>query len=594
MVDVLIQSAGFYSLKKTIMKARSLFSTGLILLMALSFGLVATSCSWFGGGEDELVFESNVQEKRVGTLKSLGGMSVGEGTHLLELEDRSTMRLRSLNIDLDNEKYLSKKVEIRGPIAVTSDGKDLMDVQSIDIAEDEDEEAAIIGVETDYTDATLGIFLTYLDSWELEEEDTRLIFTAPQAKAEDDDEDTDDNSAEVTNEEEESLPKQDVVIVERIPNPQKKPLEMFLQLPAETADLLALGYAQTLVGQDHLDGLKKESGDRYGIDVWLTRGEYVYQFTFLGSEHMDVAKNRNTFFSMIASFKFVGILDDEEDEEDTPEDETFEEEGLAEEDDTPVIEADTVNDMPVIEEDDSPSLPEVIEDTSSDSSSIYNQIAQYVGQEINTLAPESSDNGSWSAYSFEFADPNYVYADYTDGTDNRRILVSYDHDGSSFDTNVEAYFEPGETTSWERVSGENPVENAEKTIVALSDDGAAQATVVKEGYRYFESLPYDFLAQYPSNWYFSGTSGGDGIIHHYGFSNEPVENGNELVSIDIVSGSAPAGSSISIGGNTGTKVYENGKVAIYITREDGTLYKIHGDSGYESSVIDIAASITAN
>ena len=119
------------------MKTRSFLSTGLILLMTLSFGLTATSCSWFGDSKNEVIFENNTQEKRVGVLKSLGGMSIGEGTHLLELENGSTMRLRSLNIDLNNEKYLSKKVEVRGPIATTSDGKDLMDVQSIDLAEDD-------------------------------------------------------------------------------------------------------------------------------------------------------------------------------------------------------------------------------------------------------------------------------------------------------------------------------------------------------------------------------------------------------------------------------------------------------------------------
>lgn len=575
------------------MRKRSLVNTGLVLVMLVSFTFIATSCSWFGGGEEEVVFESNVQEKRVGVLKSLGGMSVGEGTHLLELEDKSTMRLKSDNIDLDSEKYLGEKVEVRGPLAVTSDGKDIMDVRSIDIAEDEDAEEEVIGVETDYTNAKLGIHITYLDSWELTEEDTNVIFTAPQAKPAEEEPDEDSALEDNVN-----LPKQDIVVIERIPNPEKKDLAMFLQLPSDTAEMLTLGYNQTLVGTDQLDGLKKESGDRNEIDIWLTRGEYVYKFTFLGSEHQDVAKNRNTFFSMIASFKFVGILEDEEEEE-VDDEATFEDIETEEE---PQEELDTANNLEP-EEDDSPTfedtdteedLPEINYETSTESGSVYSLIAEYIGDEINTLAPESSENGSWSAYSFEFADPNYVYADYTDGTDYRRILISYEHDGSTFNTNIEAYFEPGETTSWERVSGDNPVENAEKTIVELTDDGASEATVVKEGYRYFESLPYDFLAQYPSNWYFSGTSGGDGVIHHYGFSNEPVENGNELVSIDIVSGSAPSGSSISVGSNTGVKVYENGEVAIYIAREDGTLYKIHGDSGYESSVIDIAASITAN
>ncbi|MBD3156945.1 hypothetical protein GF369_03895 [Candidatus Peregrinibacteria bacterium] len=574
------------------MRKRSFNPVGIILVAIVAFGLTATSCSWFGGEDNKVVFESNVQEKRVGMLKSLGGMSVGEGTHLLELDNQETMRLRSLNIDLDNEKYLGNKVEVRGPIAITSDDKELMDVQSIDLAEEEEEEEDVVGVETEYKNTDLGIQLTYLDSWELTEEDTRLIFTAP-ASSDSSEEEVDEEDDNEEPSETDSTAKQDVVIIQRLLNPEKEPLETFLELPSDPAELLGLGYAQTLVGTDQLDGLKKESGDRYDISIWLTRGEYVYQFTFTGSDHDDVAKHRNTFFSMVASFKFIGMLDEDEDTEDDtsiidePEDEpeTFD------------TQEDDVINNPLPEETEEPEiapLPEVNYDTTTESGSVYTLIAEYVGDNINTLAPEASENGSWDAYSFEFADPDYVYADYTDGTDYRRVLIQYDHDGTTFDTTVTAYFVPGETTSWERVSGENPVEDAEKTVVEMTDDGAEEATVVKEGYRYFESLPYDFLAQYPSNWYFSGTGGTNDVVHHYGFSNEPVEDGNELVSIDIVSGSLPSGSSISVGSHTGVKTYEGDEVAIYIERDDGMLYKVHGDSTYESNVIDIAASIKAN
>ncbi|MBA4336733.1 hypothetical protein C0416_03080 [bacterium] len=564
--------------------------------MILASTFFVTACSLFGGDDDNVVFESNVQEKRIGTLKSLGGMSVGEGTHILELKDKSTMRLKSSKINLDDEKYISKMVEVRGPVAKTSDEKELMDVQSIDLYEDEDDQNAIEGVETDYTNAKLGIFLTYLDSWKITEEETRIIFTAPEVNTDEAnnlDEATASEPSSTTKPNEEL--KQDVVIIERIPNPQKKTLESFLQLPADSSKLMSLGYTQTLVGADRLDGLKKESSDRYEIDIWLTRAEYVYQFSFIGSEHADVAKNRNTFFSMISSFKFVGILEEDTDEENTQEEEQDSvEENTSEEADSAnnQVEEDspTVKDTPKV---DSAPVTET-KTTTSSSDSTYSLIAQYVGKEINTLAPESAETGSWKTYSFEFVDPNYVYAYYTDGTNDRRILLSYEHDGTSFDTNIEAYFQPGETTSWTRVSGENPVENKEKTVVEVTAGGTTQSAVVKEGYSYFESLPYDFLAQYPSGWYFSGASGGDGTLHHYGFSNQPVENGNELVSIDIVKGSIPAGSSISVGENTGVKVYENGEVAVYIARADGTLYKIHGGSGYETSVIDIAASIKAN
>jgi len=558
------------------MKKESLFSASLILLTILSFSFVATSCSLFGSdNKNEVRFENNVQEKRVGILKSLGGMSVGEATHLLELDNGSTIRLRSLNTDLNSKKYLSKRVEVRGPIATTSDGKSLMDVQNIDIAEDKESTNPVTGVETPYTNAKMGVHLTYLDSWQLTEEDTRLIFTSPA-----------DNEAT------------DSITIEKIPNPQKRTLEEFLQVPSNESSLLNSGYTQTLVGTDHLNGLKKESNDRYKLDVWLTRGDAVYQFEFTGSDHPDLAKNRNTFFSMIASFKFVGILEDnkaDNGENIKPAENTSTEDRkntLSTEEDTSKPEADTANNLAT--EKDSPAVITADKQESSTLTTTYNSVARYLSEQINTLAPEPSENKSWKAYSFEFTDPNYVYINYGDGVVKKRILVTYTEEGTGFNTNVEAYFNQGETTSWERVSGENPVENAKKTVITLDSENTTQPTVVKEGYRYFESLPYDFLAQYPSSWYFSGTSGSGDVLHHYGFSNEPVENGNELVSIDIVKGPLPSGSSISVGGNTGVKVYENGEVAIYIKRDDGNLYKIHGNSDQETTVIEIASTITAS
>jgi len=67
-----------------------------------------------------------------------------------------------------------------------------------------------------------------------------------------------------------------------------------------------------------------------------------------------------------------------------------------------------------------------------------------------------------------------------------------------------------------------------------------------------------------------------------------------MVSIDIVSGSIPAGSAISVGSNQGVKVVSNGETSIYIQREDGSIYKIHGPSGNETYIVDIASSIQKN
>ncbi len=557
------------------MKTMKILSKGIILVMLIGLPLFTSGCTWFGGGDDLTFVDEAQQTKRIGTLKSLGGMSVGEATHLLEAKSGHTIRLRSLNIDLNQEKYLNNIVEVRGLIGTASDGKEVMDVISIDLAEDELNDPGIKGEEKEYKNADLGFLLTYLDSWGIEESDTEILFTAPVPVPEEVD------SSDEVDEVEPVVP--DRIIISKEANPNNLTVEAFLGLPSDANDLITSGYTKSLVGVDQLEGLKKESPDRMEIDIWLDRNDTIYQLTFIGSDNEDTVNNRNTFFSMSSSFKLIGFSPDEDEDED----EEIELPELDEPDVTPYEPEETEEEEVVVIEEEI-TIVEPIEPVVSSSS--YGVIANYIGETINSIAPESSDGGSWSANNFEFVEPNYVYVEYSDGSVERRVLLTYDQeDGLS--TNVQAYFEPGETTSWTRVEGENPVEHAEKIVINITDEGAEEAATIKEGYRYFESLPYDFNAQYPSNWYFNGASGSGDVAHHYGFSDEPVEDGNELVSLDIVTGSLPAGTTISVGGNTGVKVVSGDSVSIYIERDDGRLYKVHGASNLESYVIDIASSI---
>lgn len=546
-----------------IMKSKSLLLKSLILVMLFSFSIIATGCWPFGGEEANKLTEEQVQQKRVGIMKSLGGMSVGEGTHLLEISSGHTVRLKSANIDLDQKRYLNKKVEVRGILGKAEDGKDIMDVRSIDLAEAEDEIET--GIQQEYSNADLGFSLTYLDSWKIKENDDEITFTAPIVESEDE-EDVDFEP--------------DSIVIKRVPNPDKEPVEKYLELPSDADELIDLGYNQSLIGIDKLEGLKKESSNKLEITVWLARNEYLYVFNFLGTDNPHTLNNRNTFFSMLSTFRFIGFAEEEGEEEE----EEMVEETTVEDEDSDETTEETIDEA-IIEENE-----EDYDDTPVASSGSYGVIAQYINETINTIAPEKSESGTWKTTKFEFVDPNYVYVEYNDVKNYRRVLLTYNQNGG-LNINVVGYFKPGETTSWERVEGENPVESAEKTVVSLTDEGAEESAIVKEGYRYFESSPYDFNAQYPSSWYFSGTSGGDDVLHHYGFSNEPVENGNELVSIDIISGDLPSGSSVSVGTHTGIKVYSGSEVAIYIKREDGLLYKIHGGSENESYIIDMAASI---
>ncbi|HLG25483.1 MAG TPA: hypothetical protein VI588_01660, partial [Candidatus Gracilibacteria bacterium] len=73
-------------------------------------------------------------DRRVGIIKSLGSIRTeSAGTHLLQLDDGSTILLKSLAINLDDERYSSVTVEVRGVITYTKDEKPIMEILNIDV-----------------------------------------------------------------------------------------------------------------------------------------------------------------------------------------------------------------------------------------------------------------------------------------------------------------------------------------------------------------------------------------------------------------------------------------------------------------------------
>ena len=97
----------------------------------------------------------------------------------------------------------------------------------------------------------------------------------------------------------------------------------------------------------------------------------------------------------------------------------------------------------------------------------------------------------------------------------------------------------------------------------------------------YESLPYFFRGKYPSDWYYSGERGdGEIVKHHYGFSDESVEEDNEIIGLDILVSDAP---------NAG-KFSENGVISIYFSVSDQD-YRIFGDASHEDLMQVMAGSI---
>lgn len=107
----------------------------------------------------------------------------------------------------------------------------------------------------------------------------------------------------------------------------------------------------------------------------------------------------------------------------------------------------------------------------------------------------------------------------------------------------------------------------------------------------FESLPYSFGGKYPAKWYYSGVkTNQDGILHHYGFSDKTVEDNNEIIGLDVLSGSIPDGTKIILDGKELITVSSSGKYVVY-TSVSGQNYRIGGPKDYEDLIMVMAASI---
>lgn len=106
----------------------------------------------------------------------------------------------------------------------------------------------------------------------------------------------------------------------------------------------------------------------------------------------------------------------------------------------------------------------------------------------------------------------------------------------------------------------------------------------------FESLPYSFKADYPAKWYYAGESGSDDVLWKYGFSDEPLDNNNEIVSLEVISGDLPQGAIKNIGDQKFIEISNNGGYEIY-TATGGYNYRVKGPKEYKDLIFSMAASI---
>jgi hypothetical protein len=98
----------------------------------------------------------------------------------------------------------------------------------------------------------------------------------------------------------------------------------------------------------------------------------------------------------------------------------------------------------------------------------------------------------------------------------------------------------------------------------------------------FESLLFKFSGKLPANWYYAGTSQ-PGTLHHYGFSEEVVEDGNEIIGLDVLAESDHTGPGVS------TETQGDDFFAYILV--GGQHFRVTGPSEYSDLITLMAASI---
>lgn len=185
-----------------------------------------------------------------------------------------------------------------------------------------------------------------------------------------------------------------------------------------------------------------------------------------------------------------------------------------------------------------------------------------------TVAPVEENKNIFNEMLAEFQFTGFTVEN-SDVPDGNNVLNNVDDpgnmDNANSDGNTDIATDSTTATSTDTMP-DTPV-----TISSSSDDMDS-----------FDSLLYHFSTKYPKNWYYAGVKGtSPGVLHHYGFGDKPLEEGSELIGLDIMAENKADGQSAS------------GDVfSIYVT-VDGRTYKISGDVKYSDAITTMAKSIVS-
>lgn len=521
------------------------------LILSLIFGLLLSSCI-FSKNDTDLQSEdvsSSEQSNLTGTLKYIGSYGYKGSHYFLEMEDGSIVYVIHDEGDEALSEYKDQNVEVEGSfIDKSSDQseKDIFQIEKISLlTKGSQNEDASKSSMAEYTNYNLGFkFKLENDLWAVKNETDNSV-TLKYIY-----------SSDSTEKKSQVVPSINISILpdKLILNTDNK--EEDQDNPEDTNEPSALyswveqnnpGYVLSNynVGPDKVNAVKVNVSESKS-SIYLSRTNEIYLIEFQSPNLPEFTDSEMSFYDIISTFQFIAksyatdstlisISTDEVQEE----------------------EPDT------IEGDDSQ------KDYSDQISKLSSSFPDFASKYIQ---------GVYQIQSYEFVkDKNYAYIIYKDESKNKKILLSYDE--SLENIKVEAYFEEGESTTWQKIEGEDTVSKDPKDIVKVDETGKTSNVIeLKEGYSYLESKAYKFRIQYPSSWYYVSLGNGS-----YGFSNESFDAGEQKVLLEIVAGSIDENSK-------DTKVTQE-EVILYAKRSETESYKISGPAEFQEQMQDMMDSV---
>ncbi|MBI5754756.1 hypothetical protein HZA41_00885 [Candidatus Peregrinibacteria bacterium] len=504
-----------------------------------------------------------------GVLKALGVNLGQKGTHLLQKNTNEIVLVFSNYVDLDSEKYLGKKVSVTGSLLKGKKGeKDVIAVESIQTLGAGADTALKV-----YEDADLGFRVEYPGILTPAKSQSRVAFQNSEDSGQ-------------------------MIVISRIALPSGMNLEKYL---SDILDVAESARSSTTIGT--LFGYQVASPDDALIDIYVESGNAVFDFSHLSEKSVSHDQYREYFLTMAKSFSLISqakapdaptseVTDDMKAPESTTN--VSEEQKMKGADtQTPEVliddtakEVPAVVSAPVAEPSPVNTTSEAEPPTDSTEKDSQKSVMISIQTNISTIAPDPSENGGWKTTKFEFVEPNYVYVEYNDATERRKLLLTFQNDGGSITTAVVGYFQTDEDENWETVSGSNAAYGKERIVYSGAD--SEESFTQLPGYRYFESSTYHFKIQYPSAWYFSGSAG------VYSFSDKPVEADNTLVTLEVRKQglSGISGASSEINGFTILVTEEEGVSVVYAGKDDSRSYRLSGAAFYKSILETMAGTIT--